>query len=107
MVDSPQPRRARKSYSICVLPLPSFLPNVQTFQRSNLPTRFVLSRLALSHSFAALCPKSVEQLLFHQSLPHSFLKMPGCMGFATQNSQAILPVSRIKNLTTEDHHECT
>jgi hypothetical protein len=39
------------------------------------------SPLALSHSLDALCFKSVHQPFSNQALPHSFLKMPGCMGF--------------------------
>jgi hypothetical protein len=39
------------------------------------------SPLALSHSLDALCFKSVHQPVSNQPLPHSFIKMPGCMGF--------------------------
>src|SRR6266478_9352245 len=80
MVVSSQPRRARKSClpralrpngSLCILPLLSF------------PFDFQLStfnlRIALSPSLVALCPKSVKQVSSHQSLPHSFLKLPGCV----------------------------
>src|SRR6266849_1884120 len=35
---------------------------------------------ALSRSLDALCSKSVHQPFSNQSLPHSFSKMPGCMG---------------------------
>src|SRR5229473_2054731 len=97
MVVSPQPCRARKSCYICVLPLPSF-----NFQLSTLDLRIILSP-----SLAALCSKSVEQLLSHQSLPHSFLKMPGCTFLFFQKSPSIPAVSRITNLKTEGHHERT
>src|SRR4029077_18271755 len=33
---------------------------------------------ALLHSFVALCIKSVSKLLYHQAVPHSFSKLPGC-----------------------------
>jgi hypothetical protein len=39
------------------------------------------SPLALSRSLDALCFKSVHQPFSNQPLPHSFLKMPECMGF--------------------------
>jgi hypothetical protein len=39
------------------------------------------SLLALFHSLDALCFKSVHQPFSIQPLPHSFIKMPGCMGF--------------------------
>src|SRR5258708_1642638 len=112
MVASPPPRRARKSCYICVLPLPSFNFQAKIPARSGPPSfNFQLSTLdlrnILSPSLAALCSKSVEQLLSHQSLPHSFLKMPGCMGSTIQKSQVILAVARITNLKTEDHHERT
>src|SRR5216683_995217 len=108
MVASSQPRRARKSClpralrpngSLCILPLLSF------------PFDFQLStfnlRIALSPTLVALCPKSVRQLSSHQSLPHSFLKMPGCTLLFSQKSPSIPAVSRNKNLTTEDRHERT
>src|SRR5260370_15860674 len=112
MVASPQPRRARKSCYICVLPLPSFNFQAKIPARSGPPSfDFQLStldlRIILSPSLAALCSKSVEQLLSHQSLPHSFLKMPGCTFLFVQKSPSIPAVSRITNLKTEDHHERT
>src|SRR2546427_1838546 len=62
MVVSSQPGRTRKSCPICVLPS-SVLPiQLSTFDL----------QIALSPSLDALCPKSVHQLLSHQSLPHSF-----------------------------------
>ncbi len=36
-------------------------------------------RIAPSPTLLALCPKSVKQVSSHQSLPHSFLKLPGCV----------------------------
>src|SRR5260370_3501767 len=97
MVVSSQPRRAPKSCSLCVLPLPPLLLNIETFQRSNLPTRFVLSPLALSHSLDALCHKSVHQLFFHQSLTHSFLKMPGCTAFFSKICTNVCSLSKQKS----------
>src|SRR5260370_6822068 len=112
MVASPQPRRARKSCYICVLPLPSFNFQAKIPARSGPPSfDFQLStldlRIILSPSLAALCSKSVEQLLSHQSLPHSFLKMPGCTLLSFQKSPSIPPLSRITNLKPKHHHERT
>jgi hypothetical protein len=50
------------------------------------------SPLALSHSLDALCSKSVHQPFSNQSLPHSFLKMPGCRG--------LLPLDKRFNVQT-------
>src|SRR5260370_425541 len=112
MVASPQPRRARKSCYICVLPLPSFNFQAKIPARSGPPSfDFQLStldlRIILSPSLAALCSKSVEQLLSHQSLPHSFLKMPRCAFRSVQKPPSIHGVSRITNPKPEDHHERT
>jgi hypothetical protein len=61
---------------------------------SGRPTLPILeaSPLALSHSLDALCSKSVHQPFSNQSLPHSFLKMPGCMG--------LLPLDKHFNVQT-------
>ena len=66
-----------------------------------------LISLALFLSLAALCSKSVRQSLSNQSLPHSFSRMPGCIGLLTQKSQVKLEVTPSENLTTEDQHERT
>jgi hypothetical protein len=62
------------------------------------------STLALfNRSFVALCIKSVSQLLYHQLLPHSLSKLPGChplpqfpfwytqSGFCEANSKRSFP----------------
>ena len=61
---------------------------------SGRPTLPILeaSPLALSHTLDALCSKSVHQPFSNQSLPHSFLKMPGCMG--------LLPLDKHFNVQT-------
>src|SRR6266446_4299372 len=99
MVVSSYSRQSRKPHCLCVLPLPSsiFDSQLSTFHL----------RIVLSPSLDALFPKSFHQLLSHQSLPHSFLKMPGCTLLFSQKSPSIPAVSRNKNLKTEDHHERT
>src|SRR5712692_6001997 len=64
------PRASRDPrQSVPFLSLPSTFPNFEPF------------RFALSHSLDALPSKSVHQPFSHQPLPHSFLKVPGCMSF--------------------------
>src|SRR5260370_30102173 len=60
----PHPRRSSSFLSVCPA-----IPVSEPF------------RPALSHSLDALCSKSVHQPFSNQPLPHSFSKMPGCMGF--------------------------
>jgi hypothetical protein len=67
----------------------AWVVNVRPHLRKSMP--FLLVRptfpilgpapLGLSHSLDALCFESVHQPFSNQPLAHSFLKMPGCMGF--------------------------
>src|SRR2546422_9863493 len=52
-------------------------------------------RIAPSPTLLALCPKSVKQVSSHQSLPHSFLKLPGC----ANNSQNATLLSTLATIT--------
>ena len=63
-------------------------------------------RIAPSPTLLALCPKSVKQVSSHQSLPHSFLKLPGCvptipkMELSSQHSPPSLKFFLFKFLRT-------
>src|SRR2546425_203793 len=78
-------------------PRKSHLP--RALRANGSPFDFQLStfnlRIAPSPTFLALCPKSVKQVSSRQSLPHSFLKLPGvCQQFPKWNSP----------LNTRHHH---
>src|SRR5437899_9883833 len=63
-------------------------------------------RIAPSPTLLALCPKSVKQVSSHQSLPHSFLKLPECvptipkMELSSQHSPPSLKFFLFKFLRT-------
>src|SRR5437899_6641521 len=89
-------------------PRKSHLP--RALRANGSPFDFQLStfnlRIAPSPTLLALCPKSVKQVSFHQSLPHSFLKLPGCvptipkMELSSQHSPPSLKFFLFKFLRT-------
>jgi len=52
-------------------------------------------RIAPSPTLLALCPKSVKQVSSHQSLPHSFLKLPGVCANNSQNGTLLSTLATI------------
>jgi len=89
-------------------PRESHLP--RALRANGSPFDFQLStfnlRIAPSPTLLALCPKSVKQVSSHQSLPHSFLKLPGCvptipkMELSSQHSPPSLKFFLFKFLRT-------
>src|SRR5438445_4709140 len=89
-------------------PRESHLP--RALRANGSPFDFQLStfnlRIAPSRTLLALCPKSVKQVSSHQSLPHSFLKLPGCvptipkMELSSQHSPPSLKFFLFKFLRT-------
>jgi len=89
-------------------PRKSHLP--RALRANGSPFDFQLStfnlRIAPSPTLLALCPKSVKQVSSHQSLPHSFLKLPGCvptipkMQLSSQHSPPSLKFFLFKFLRT-------
>ncbi len=52
-------------------------------------------RIAPSPTLLALCPKSVKQVSSHQSLPRSFLKLPGCVPTIPKNGTLLSTLATI------------
>src|SRR5260370_28952275 len=52
-------------------------------------------RIAPSPTLLALYPKSVKQVSSHQSLPHSFLKLPGCVPTIPKNGTLLSTLATI------------
>src|SRR6266436_1243138 len=78
-------------------PRKSHLP--RALRANGSPFDFQLStfnlRIAPSPTLLALCPKSVKQVSSHQSLPRSFLKLPGCVPTIPKNGTLLSTLATI------------